>query len=514
MEPYTKGSAAARSARKLSEDEVSMAYAVSTSSRALPVRSGVGGARELSGRVGCIAETAAFGVELLARVRWQKDKRDLGRWMRTRAQEKGPLFVKIMQFASVKGEGLDEEVLDKLRRLQDAVEPFEPAAEQLEVLRSYGVPADAPPISCGSVAAVYRGTDEAGRDVAVKVKRPGVRQAFLDGFRDCSLAFDVLKGLGVPGTQILKDVVTEMMPVVISETDFRGEIRNARRFAASLAGLDFVKVPLVYDGGSDFIVMEYVPSRKLDDAEGVSRIAEPGTVAVRLAAAFAFQLFRSGFFHGDLHPGNVGLTDDGSLVFYDLGSCISLDARPQACFKSFVEATVQNDQNKLLDCLTGLGVVDVTGSTPVEAALIKKELQAVIALLRAGGTHKQIRDIFETNESFTNNYKRIFRPRVEVMYLIRSGGMVDALCKTLDLEFDEFAVAKDILPDSTIDGVSIMREMGRGVFDLPATVRGLSSRIEDLELSLATDSGRRDRTSHGTLALLLILLYLVMSGAY
>jgi predicted unusual protein kinase regulating ubiquinone biosynthesis (AarF/ABC1/UbiB family) len=252
---------------------------------------------------------------------------------------------------------------------------------------------------------------------------------------------------------------------------------------------------------------------KLDDLRAVSEIARPGTVAVRLAAAFAFQLFRNGLFHGDLHPGNVGLTDDGRLVFYDLGSCVCLDARPQAYFKTFVEAMVQNDQNKLLDCLTGLGVVDVSGSTPVEAALIKKELQAVFTLMRTGGTHKQIRDIFETNETFTSNYKRIFRPRVEVMYLIRSGGMVDALCKTLDPEFDSFAVAKSILPDSTVGGVSIMREMGRGVLDLPATVRGLSSRIEDLELSLATDSGRRDRTSHGTLALLLILLYFVIKGA-
>jgi hypothetical protein len=63
-----------------------MACTVSTTSRAaLLVRSGAGGARELGGRVGRIAETAVFGVELLARVRWQNDKRDLGRWMRTRA---------------------------------------------------------------------------------------------------------------------------------------------------------------------------------------------------------------------------------------------------------------------------------------------------------------------------------------------------------------------------------------------------------------------------------------------
>jgi ubiquinone biosynthesis protein len=469
--------------------------------------------RELGNRARRIAETTVFGVELLARIKWQTDRQQLGGWMRTQAQEKGPLFVKIMQFASVKGEGLDDEILEELRRLQDDVEPFEPCGEQVEILASNGVPHGASPIACGSVAAVYKGTDAVGRDVAIKVKRPGVRQAFLDGFRDCCVAFDVLKGLGVPGTQNMRDVVTEMMPVVISETDFRGEIRNVDRFRTSLVDLDFVKVPRVYDGGPDFIVMEYVPLVKLDDLRAVSEIARPGTVAVRLAAAFAFQLFRNGLFHGDLHPGNVGLTDDGRLVFYDLGSCVCLDARPQAYFKTFVEAMVQNDQNKLLDCLTGLGVVDVSGSTPVEAALIKKELQAVFTLMRTGGTHKQIRDIFETNETFTSNYKRIFRPRVEVMYLIRSGGMVDALCKTLDPEFDSFAVAKSILPDSTVGGVSIMREMGRGVLDLPATVRGLSSRIEDLELSLATDSGRRDRTSHGTLALLLILLYFVIKGA-
>lgn len=490
-----------------------MAHATTAASRTFLAPFSTRGAREFGTRAKRIAETTLFGVELLGRIRWQTDRRELGRWMRTRAQEKGPLFVKIMQFASVKGEGLDEEVLEELRRLQDDVEPFKPDEEQLAVLRSNGVPHDASPIACGSVASVYRGTDALGRQVAVKVKRPNVRQAFLDGFQDCCIAFDLLKGLGVPGTQNMRDVVTEMMPVVIAETDFRGEIGNVTKFRASLADLDFVKVPRVYDGGPDFIVMEYVPSRKLDNVQGVSQIATPTTVAVQLAAAFAFQLFHNGFFHGDLHPGNVGLTDDGSLVFYDLGSCVTLDARPKAYFKSFVEATVQNDQNKLLDCLTGLGVVDVSGSTPVEGAMIKKELRAVITLLRTGGTHQQIRDIFETNEVFTNNYKRIFRPTVEVMYLIRSGGMVDSLCRTLDPDFDGFALAKDILPDSTIDGVSIMREVGRGVFDLPTTVRGLSARIEDLELSLASDSGRRDRTSHGTLALLLIIIYLVATGA-
>ena len=90
--------------------------------------------------------------------------------MRETSESMGPLFVKVMQFVSVRGEGLDPEILEELVKLQDSVTPFDSISYQ-DLLTSYGVPRGATPIACGSVAAVYKGVMTDGREVAIKARQ-------------------------------------------------------------------------------------------------------------------------------------------------------------------------------------------------------------------------------------------------------------------------------------------------------------------------------------------------------
>jgi hypothetical protein len=84
-----------------------------------------------------ISRTTRFGVELLARVKLDRNIPRVGRWMRTQAEEFGPLFVKMMQMIAVRGKGLDEKILVKLRKLQDDVLPFDCSAYE-DLLNAYG----------------------------------------------------------------------------------------------------------------------------------------------------------------------------------------------------------------------------------------------------------------------------------------------------------------------------------------------------------------------------------------
>lgn len=90
-----------------------------------------------TGRLQRISRTTRFGVELLTRVKLDRDRPRVGRWMRTQAEQLGPLFVKMMQLVATRKEGLDEEVLKELQKLQDDVLPFDCSAYE-DLLNAYG----------------------------------------------------------------------------------------------------------------------------------------------------------------------------------------------------------------------------------------------------------------------------------------------------------------------------------------------------------------------------------------
>jgi ubiquinone biosynthesis protein len=241
----------------------------------------------------------------------------------------GPTFVKLGQILSTRADLLPPAYLDALARLQDQVEPFpypdveRTIREELGVRVSHAfVEFDELPIAAASLGQVHRAVLRGGREVAVKVQRPGIREQVekdLSAFHEIAAVID---RIGAARNMDAARVVDEFKRTLMSELDYREEARNLVTIAHQLRDFENIVVPLPVD---DFttarvLTMDYVAGTKVT---AVSRVewteVDGATLAEDLFRAYLQQILIDGVFHADPHPGNVLLTPDRRIALIDLG---------------------------------------------------------------------------------------------------------------------------------------------------------------------------------------------------
>lgn len=239
----------------------------------------------------------------------------------------GATYVKFGQILGSRPDLLGPGYVEALSKLHDSVEP-DPFASITQVLESELAPAqrarlvhiEPTPIAAASVAHVHRARLDDGREVALKVQRPFARQQIERDLSLLMLGAKLLDGL-VPSIHMLSlpGAVHEFGLALRAQLDFRLEAENNRRFAKNFANSSHVRVPALIDElcTERVLAMEFVYGVKASQPEKVgSNRKELARVG---AEAMLKMIFRDGFVHADLHPGNVLLTDDGKLVMLDLG---------------------------------------------------------------------------------------------------------------------------------------------------------------------------------------------------
>ncbi len=257
-------------------------------------------------------------------------------------QEAGPSFIKLGQALSTRSDLLGEELATDLSQLQDRLPPFPGAAARATIERELGAPVDTlfqrfddVPVAAASIAQVHFAVDGDGREVAVKVLRPGVEAAFA---RDLDLFMWIAEIVEAtrPEWRRLRpvDSVRTLAETVSMEMDLRFEAAAAAELAENFAGDPDFRVPAVNWSrtGRRVLTVERVSGIPLDDRDAILAAGQdPHEVLARAARAFFLQLFRDGFFHGDLHAGNLFVGADGAVVAVDFGIMGRLD-RPTRRF--------------------------------------------------------------------------------------------------------------------------------------------------------------------------------------
>lgn len=268
--------------------------------------------------------------------RWRRRKR-LARGVRLREalEELGPIFVKFGQILSTRPDLLPEDIADELSKLQDRVPPF-PADDAVAVIeRAYGGQLsdyfsdfDRSPGASASVAQVHFARLPDRTEVAVKVLRPGVERVVE---RDiavlCTLARLATRYSADARRLRPVEVVDEFNKTLQDELDLRREAANASQLRANSAGSDMLYVPRVYWDLThrEVMVMERISGIPISNVEALK---QAGVDMRRLAhngvKIFFTQAFRDGFFHADMHPGNIFVTPDGQYRAVDFGIMGSL----------------------------------------------------------------------------------------------------------------------------------------------------------------------------------------------
>ncbi len=277
-----------------------------------------------------------------------------GRRLREMLDELGPTFVKFGQLLSTRPDLVPPDIVVELRKLQDDVSPipFEQVAQVVEVDLGLTVERafltfDETPIAAASIGQVHRATLPNGDDVVVKVQRPDApRQIESDLLllrSTVRLARERVRALDFIDSEALVD---EFARSIRQELDYQQEARNAETFRRNFAGDERVVVPRVwwrYTTGR-VLTLDYLAGRHIRDVDVSDWPAEERReLAYRMTDAWMTMIFRHGFFHGDPHPSNILLLDDGRLGLVDFGLAGRLTDEDMARLtRLFVDAATEN----------------------------------------------------------------------------------------------------------------------------------------------------------------------------
>jgi len=280
----------------------------------------------------------------------------------------GPTFIKIGQLLSSRSDLLPQPYLDALSRLQDQIEPFsfaqveEIVSSELGVRLSKGFSDfDSEPLAAASLGQVHRAVMRDGRQVAVKVQRPDIRQTILEDLEAFEEVASLLDRHSEIGRRIgFRALVEEFRRSLLRELDYRREANNLITLGRNLKEYPRIVIPQPVEdySTSRVLTMEYVQGTKITDLSPLARIDLDGrALAEDLSRAYLDQILVDGFFHADPHPGNLLITPDGRLALLDLGMVATIDPRRQEQLLKLLLAITDGRGHEAADITLQMGMI-------------------------------------------------------------------------------------------------------------------------------------------------------------
>jgi ubiquinone biosynthesis protein len=278
--------------------------------------------------------------------------------IRRALEDLGPIFVKFGQSLSTRRDLLPNDVADELAKLQDAVPPFPGSQARVQVETAFGHPIEQvlddfeeTPMASASVAQVHAATLKDGKEVVVKVLRPGIERTIR---RDLELLY-LIAGLAQrywrDGRRLRPlEVVEEYEKTILDELDLQREAANAAQLRRNWEGSQLLYVPEVYWDltRKNVLVLERITGTPVSDipslkAQGIS-MRQLGEQGVEI---FFTQVFQHNFFHADMHPGNIFVEPGGRYIAVDFGIVGSLMPEDQRYLAENLLAFFNRDYHRV-----------------------------------------------------------------------------------------------------------------------------------------------------------------------
>ena len=431
------------------------------------------------------------------------------RWLTRELIRLGSAFIKLGQLLSARPDILPAGWVEELTALQDSVPAFGFDRVQTILEEELGqrcaevIDLDPEPLGAASLAQVHRASLRSGRQVVLKVQRPGLEALFRLDLEVMQQVAAVLQrhpswGRGRDWPAMAR----ECRRVLLRELDFRVEAQYAARFRQQFLDDERVRVPgVVWELSTRRVLcLDYLPGIKVNDREAlVAAEIDPSAVAEIGAASYLQQLVRYGFFHADPHPGNLAVASDGALIYYDFGMMGLLSDGLRRRLGSMVRAAAARDAAGLVEEMQAAGVI--TGGIDVGPVrrLVRMMLQeALTPPFSSNVIDKLSGDLYDLV------YGQPFRLPVELIFVMRALSTFEGVGRTLDPAFSLVAIAKPyLLPLMTSSGPGsndLLNELGRQVgaistraAALPRRLDESLERLEQGDLQLQVRLGESDR---------------------
>lgn len=411
-------------------------------------------------------------------------------WIRNTLLDLGPTFIKVGQLFSTRADIFPGEYVEELAKLQDKVPAF--SYEQVETSIEQELGKKIPelfldfepiPLAAASLGQVHKAVLHNGDVVVVKVQRPGLKKLF-------EIDLQILKGItryfqNHPKWGRGRDwlgIYDECCRILWEEIDYLNEGRNADTFRRNFRGYEWVKVPRVYwrYASPRVLTLEYVPGIKISQYEALEAAGLDRKVLARQGAqAYLLQLLNNGFFHADPHPGNIAVSPNGDLIFYDFGMMGQIKSNVREGLMETLFGIAQKDGDRVVQSLINLGAIAPTD----DMGPVRRSVQYMLDNFMDQPFENQSVSAI-SDDLYEIAYNQPFRFPATFTFVMRAFSTLEGVGKGLDPEFNFMEVAQPyamqlITNMNGSDNNSFINELSRQAVQVSSTALGLPRRLED-----------------------------------
>jgi ubiquinone biosynthesis protein len=400
----------------------------------------------------------------------------------------GPSYVKLGQFLATRPDVVGTALARDLERLQDQMPPFPQREAEAAIEAAFGKPLDSvfahfdPPVAAASIAQVHRAeieTPNGRRAVAVKVLRPGVEQRFRADLKSFAYAARLAESLSAEARRLrFIEVVDTLQRTVALEMDFRLEAAALSEMAENTNADPDFRVPAVdWDRtAKDVLTLEWIDATPLSDRPRLeAKHFDLPQLARALIQTFLRHALRDGFFHADMHPGNLFVDDGGRVIAVDFGIMGRLGIKERLFLAEILHGFILRDYRRVAEVHFEAGYVPSYHSVDSFAQAIRAIGEPIHSRTAEEISMARLLTLlFEVTGLFD------MRTRPELLLLQKTMVVVEGVARSLDPRLDMWSTAEPVVREwmarnlgpvgKLEEAASGAGELGRLVTRLPAVL--------------------------------------------
>ncbi|MGY6644319.1 MAG: 2-polyprenylphenol 6-hydroxylase [Salinarimonas sp.] len=401
----------------------------------------------------------------------------------------GPSYVKFGQFLATRPDIVGFPAARDLEALQDRMEAFPQEQAEAVLAESLGRPISevfaefGPPVAAASIAQVHRAllkTPQGDKPVAIKIVRPGIRGRFARDLQAMRFAARLAEAMSPEARRLrMREVVETLARSVTIEMDLRLEAAALSELAENTQKDEEFRVPVPeWDyTDRDVLTMEWIEGIKLNKLEEIDAAGHDRVALSRVVLqSFLRQAIRDGFFHADMHPGNLFVDAQGKLVAIDAGIMGRIGLREQRFLAEILLGFIRRDYLRVAQVHFEAGYVPAHHSVLDFAQAIRAIGEPIhnrradqISMARVLGLLFEITAIFD------------METRTELVMLQKTMVVVEGVCRHLDPHLDIWKVSDPVVREwieRNLGPVGKIEDAGRGL----STLAGIAARAPELAL--------------------------------
>lgn len=418
----------------------------------------------------------------------------------------GTTFIKFGQILSTRNDILPEDYCAELKKLQDKVPPFPDEDAKAIIKEELGKTTDElfqsfseKPVACASIAQVYKATLPSGEIVAIKIRRPNIEkriQADLAIMEDLSRLLEkyVQEARAIRPTTLVREFGRQLQ----QEMNLLVEANNLERFNILNQNESRLKLVKLYRdlSTSHILTMEFVTGTKISNTEKLKSLnLDLKTIAKNGASVIISQIFDQGFYHGDPHPGNILVQDDGRICFLDFGAMGKLTKEQRMLLAEGLVAVVRRRDDELLRVVLKLSS---NGDDIKDTKELGRDISDFVDTYAYLPLNRiKVDEILNDLTKLLTKHGIILPP--EISTLVKVLAMLDGTYLAIDPDFQVMEVMKPYAQKLVLEKFDPKRlasdmthtsaELYRLLRDLPDEARSIIKTIKKAELKVSVSSG-------------------------